>query len=248
MAARMFLVLLLVAVAAQARDYCQFKCYNGQVNFGCNHSGQPAGSCVGFKRMNLGAAEQKFVLDEHNNYRSIVAKGQAKNAAGQNLPAAKNMNELVWDDDLAHLAYLNVLQCKMSHDSCRDTGKYNNTHKKTQNGQNLFNSFTTASYSVEQVLKQGVKSWFDEVKDVQLSEINSFTGGNGKVIGHFTQVAWAKSTRVGCAVVTYKHQQFNSYLMACNYVNGNMLRSSIYEAGSNCAGCGSCTSRGLCQQ
>lgn len=28
-----------------------------------------------------------------------------------------------WDDDLAYLAKLNVLQCKMAHDKCRNTGE-----------------------------------------------------------------------------------------------------------------------------
>lgn len=48
----------------------------------------------------------KLVLNEHNDLRSKVAKGEATNGLGQKLPAAKNMNELV-TGEMKNNIYLN---------------------------------------------------------------------------------------------------------------------------------------------
>ncbi|XP_026476747.1 venom allergen 5-like [Ctenocephalides felis] len=237
---RIFVIFLSLIVAAQANKYyCQYTCNNGKTNLGCDHSQEPDETCVDFKRLRLGAKEQQIILDEHNRLRSLVATGQAKNGKGEKLPPAKNMNHLLWCNEMAYLAYLNVLQCKMRHDECRDT--------YTQNGQNLYNVMSSTNLTIEHVIGTGIEMWFDEIEDVELSEIESFTGGKGKIIGHFTQLVWAKSTYVGCALATYKRGNLNSYLLACNYVNGNMLFESVYDAGKTCAECSSCTDTGLCK-
>lgn len=49
---------------------------------------------------------------------------------------------------------------------------------ETQNGQNLFNAFTTATYNMKDVIKNGVEAWYNEIEYVQLSDIKNFTGSN----------------------------------------------------------------------
>ena len=40
-------------------------------------------------------------MNKHNTLRNLVATGQAKGAGGETLPAATDMMQLTWDDDIA---------------------------------------------------------------------------------------------------------------------------------------------------
>ena len=44
---------------------------------------------------------KKKILDAHNKLRQMVASGQATGLNGEALPAAEDMMELKWDDQLA---------------------------------------------------------------------------------------------------------------------------------------------------
>ena len=81
----------------------------------------------------------------------------------------------------------------------------------------------------------------------------------GVLVGHFTQLAWAQTWRIGCGKITYiskNHLQNNEVtgqqLYICNYgVAGNFIRSEMYQKGDPCSQCPagtSCSSEypGLC--
>lgn len=63
-------------------------------------------------------AMKKALLDVHNKLRNDIATGKIAH-----YDQAANMMKLQWDDALAANAALNVHQCEMKHDNCRDTGK-----------------------------------------------------------------------------------------------------------------------------
>jgi hypothetical protein len=90
--------------------------------------------------------------------------------------------------------------------------------------------------------KNAVAPWYNEVKDFPNSAINPF-----KFIytaGHYTQVVWAKSTRVGCGVAVCKNAQWATQVV-CNYGyhnqnyfrdGGNMQGGKMYSTTvANCA-------------
>lgn len=56
-------------------------------------------------------------------------------------------------------------------------------------GENLFSS----SASSKSAITKGIKAWIDEKKDYRTAQ---FTSGTG----HFTQVVWKATKKVGCAV------------------------------------------------
>lgn len=68
-----------------------------------------------------------------------------------------------------------------------------------------------------------------------------------KMIGHFTQLIWAQSPRVGCGMVHYMDGKFNAYLLACNYVYGNVLKHSVYDSGPSGSACKTEVVNGLCK-
>lgn len=50
------------------------------------------------------------------------------------------------------------------------------------------------------------------------------------MIGHYTQLVWAKSTKIGCGIVKYKELFFNKKYLVCNYgPAGNYMDRPVYE-------------------
>ena len=87
-----------------------------------------------------------------------------------------------------------------------------------------------------------VSSWSSEVKDFIYP-----TGTKGGVIGHYTQVVWAKSTRIGCGVSycarpkdpTFKYET----IVACRYwPGGNYIGWAPYV--NRTENCNTCASMG----
>ena len=82
---------------AQVSDYCSIS---------RNHSLcttlAPTRFCSQVYTRGLSQAEKATVLDEHNRLRSLVAVG------GTDQPAAADMRELQWDEELARLAQVST--------------------------------------------------------------------------------------------------------------------------------------------
>ena len=69
--------------------------------------------------------EQKTqILDEHNKLRQRVARGEETLGFPGPQPGASNMNELVWDDELAVVAQRWTDQCTGGHDVDRNSVNY----------------------------------------------------------------------------------------------------------------------------
>jgi Cysteine-rich secretory protein family len=57
-----------------------------------------------------------------------------------------------------------------------------------------------------------VKDWYGEVRDFTYSGNNQF-----QATGHYTQLVWATSNKVGCGVASCKDSQGRFYNYVCNY-------------------------------
>lgn len=174
--------------------------------------------------------EIALILKLHNDYRHQVATGQTK------LPKAGDMLEMVWDNELAAIAQKRAEQCEFSHDcaNCR----------RVQNfgvGQNIANEFITNSPVIPPSnWPLAVEGWYDEIQYFPPNYISSFVAPTSEpTYGHFTQVAWAKSWRIGCGYVLYKEEpNTHKKLYVCNYgPSGNMVHESMYKIGPPCSAC-----------
>uniref|UniRef100_A0A2D0PC66 U52-Eretoxin-Ek1a_1 n=1 Tax=Eresus cinnaberinus TaxID=175337 RepID=A0A2D0PC66_ERECI len=59
-----------------------------------------------------------------------------------------------------------------------------------------------------------MKSFYDEVSMFQRSYIKPYVFGS---YGHFTQVVWAATWKVGCGYVLYKEGEYYNSFFVCNY-------------------------------
>ena len=67
--------------------------------------------------------------------------------------------------------------------------------------------------------------------------------------GHYTQMVWAKTSKIGCGSISWQEGRFIKQFLVCNYgPSGNFLRAPMYEIGQACSRCpsGTSCSNGLC--
>lgn len=137
--------------------------------------------------------DQQIALDAHNALRAL-----------------HGAPPLVWDDTCAQHALLAVQECvnqgALMHNNCSE---YNE-------GQNLYTASSTGDNSANS--KTAVQSWY--------SELDSYDFGNpgfGMDTGHFTQLVWKGTTKVGMAKVVTEDGGWNTCYIAANYsAAGNM--------------------------
>ncbi|XP_043921772.1 peptidase inhibitor 15 isoform X2 [Protopterus annectens] len=176
------------------------------------------------------------ILDYHNQVRGKV------------FPPASNMEYMVWDENLAKIAEAWAATCIWDHGP---------SYLLRFLGQNL--SVRTGRY---QSILQLVKPWYDEVKDYAFpypQECNPRCPLRcyGPMCTHYTQMVWATSNRIGCAINTCYNMNVwgvvwpRAVYLVCNYSpKGNWIGDAPYKVGVPCSACppsygGSC-SNNLC--
>lgn len=155
-----------------------------------------------------------FFIQRHNDIRRNVN------------PPAEYMPDLVYDDALFRIASDHVNTCEFKHSSSEWRMKkyvdYGGELGNVWIGENI-----AYSYGVDP-LKYAIEGWAGEVKHYNYDKN---IGENGQVVGHYTQIVWAKTTRVGCAhnlCTKPDGQKFD--FVVCNYaIGGNIVGERPYE-------------------
>nr|P35786.1 RecName: Full=Venom allergen 5; AltName: Full=Allergen Ves s V; AltName: Full=Antigen 5; Short=Ag5; AltName: Full=Cysteine-rich venom protein; Short=CRVP; AltName: Allergen=Ves s 5 [Vespula squamosa] len=202
-------------------DYCKIKCLKGGVHTACKYGTSTKPNCGNMvvKSYGVTQAEKQEILKIHNDFRNKVARGLETRGNPGPQPPAKNMNNLVWNNELANIAQIWASQCKYGHDTCKDTTKYNV-------GQNIAVSSSTAA--VYENVGNLVKAWENEVKD--FNPTISWEQNEFKKIGHYTQMVWAKTKEIGCGSIKYVDNNWYTHYLVCNYgPAGNFGNQEVYE-------------------
>ncbi|XP_067094848.1 cysteine-rich venom protein pseudecin [Osmerus mordax] len=162
-------------------------------------------------------AVQMEILDQHNTFRRAVQ------------PTAGDMLKMSWSEEAAASAQAWVDTCSMAHGppSSRMIGDY-------ECGENLFKS--SASYAWTEI----VTAWHSEV----INYLYPNGSINGQPIGHYTQVVWNSSYKVGCGVAICPG---SVYFYGCHYYRaGNFRGVPPYKVGAPCAMCPNACENNLC--
>ncbi|KAH7955506.1 CRISP/Allergen/PR-1 [Rhipicephalus sanguineus] len=198
----------------------------------------PNPACTIYKG-GVDGVQRALILSRHNEHRSQVAQGRLPGFS-----SATDMQELLWDDELALVAQAHADLCTpatgdlLKHDKHEDrfTSKFQNT------GQNL--AWDGQSYPVDGPnWTLAIDEWYTEYKYYPANYVRQFpgVGHTVKPTGHFTQVAWAKTRYIGCGYVYYvvpgaRFPHMRKY--TCNYgPSGNYRRRPVYEEGATCSAC-----------
>eukprot|EP01118_Nematostelium_gracile_P006521 TRINITY_DN2095_c0_g1_i5.p1 TRINITY_DN2095_c0_g1~~TRINITY_DN2095_c0_g1_i5.p1 ORF type:complete len:286 (-),score=65.00 TRINITY_DN2095_c0_g1_i5:40-897(-) len=154
-----------------------------------------------------------------------------------NARAAKGVAALTWDAKLATVAQNYANRCDFDHNPNADTD-YAAQGGSGSVGENL------AAASPTQSVSGGITGWNDELNDW-----NCGSNTCSDVCGHYTQVVWAASTKVGCGKASCTtNSPFGSFnggrweILVCNYnPAGNFGGQRPFPA-ANCNGVATSTS------
>uniref|UniRef100_A0A8C8SCD0 SCP domain-containing protein n=1 Tax=Pelusios castaneus TaxID=367368 RepID=A0A8C8SCD0_9SAUR len=168
-----------------------------------------------------GIHDESFIADcvaAHNRFRSQVN------------PAASNMRHMSWDPDLAKTARAWAKTCQFKHNIyLKIPGKAHPTF--TPVGENIW----TGSLQIFSV-SAALESWYSEFKDYTYR-----TNRCTKVCGHYTQIVWATSYKVGCAVhfcpTVTGFSGSNAAHFICNYGPAGNYPTQPYQTGAACSNC-----------
>merc|ERR1711909_134007 len=121
-----------------------------------------------------------------------------------------------YDNKIANLAqaWANKLLQKMlgeirSGRSPRLQHDPNNRQYRT--GENIYYSTSSRKGNLDMYCKHADSSWYDEIKDYSYQ---SHGTKNGKAIGHFTQMVWKGTEKVGYAVATAQDPRYSRNTIA----------------------------------
>merc|ERR1712176_596945 len=185
---------------------------------------QNVSSC-NVKENRLNDQFKKAMQDAHNRKRITVASGQE---SGQ--PSASNMNALRWDDDASSYATWWAGTCPSGHSPKPRPHGY---------GENIATYIGIAYEDIGQKWLDAVDYWYSEVAQFDPGNIDPFVYDYDA--GHYTQVVWATTTKVGCGYAFYTNDNgANEMKIVCSYSpGGNMVGpgSSMYHEGDACSEC-----------
>ncbi|XP_011800706.1 PREDICTED: peptidase inhibitor 16 isoform X2 [Colobus angolensis palliatus] len=138
-------------------------------------------------------------------------------------PPASDMLHMRWDEELAAFAKAYARQCVWGHN--KDRGR---------RGENLF-AITDQGLDVPLAMEE----WHHEREHYNLS---AATCSPGQMCGHYTQVVWAKTERIGCGSHFCEKlqgvEETNIELLVCNYEPpGNVKGKRPYQEGTPCSQC-----------
>jgi len=200
-------------------------------------------------RCSLSEKDKEHILHRHNLLRNKVAAGKERRGSPGPQPGATDMALMTWDDELAATAQRWADQLNFAHDTSR------NAVDGTRVGQNIQIQCSSKKLKtpINYDWKNEIGQWYDEVKDMPAPNsgesplLTHAVWNRGKVIGHYTQMVWAKTKKVGCGVRTTKKGEsvknwwsssdLSCRLVVCNYkVGGNVMDENVYAAtGKRCA-------------
>ncbi|CAM4682298.1 unnamed protein product [Lepidochelys olivacea] len=137
-------------------------------------------------------------------------------------PPAADMLKMSWAPDLEAFAKAYAAKCIWGHNK-----------ERGRRGENLF--AITDEMDVEMALEQ----WYNEHEHYNLTTSKCTVG---QMCGHYTQVVWANSERVGCGMQFCKTlhgvEDPDLYLLVCNYdPPGNVRGRKPYKEGPPCSKC-----------
>jgi len=153
----------------------------------------------------LTQAEKNAMLQAHNAARCAVN------------PTASKMPAMEWDADVEAVAQRYANTCPTDHNPDRSTW-----YGKGYLGENIAWGYATP---------------VDVVKTAFVGENKDYTFStnkckSGKMCGHYTQVVWADSTKVGCAKPKGTCPEWGDKVYVCNYApGGNIVGSKPYTSG-----------------
>ncbi len=214
--------------------------------YGSDHTmvkycGTSTANCGTVCKRGLDDKAKETILKYHNDVRRKIAKGEEKrgwNVGPEGQPKAANMFELSWDDELAKVAQRWADQCLWEHDKNKKDSRFESV------GQNMASTGLSTNEAVDYI--ELINLWYEQVT---VWSPNFETKPGGYKTGHFRQVIWAATKKIGCGMTTFSKGGVRTAHFICNY--GPQYYSNgveeVYEKGETASKCPNGDNDGLCK-
>ncbi|KAK7873921.1 hypothetical protein R5R35_012935 [Gryllus longicercus] len=230
------LLLLSIFALSQATTKDEY-CHLCSTHTMCQYTGVSSACRAGRWEHGVPADQQGAIVEVHNKLRDQIAQGKETRGSPGPQPPAANMLRMTWDDELAQVAQRWADQCNYQHDACRNVPRF-------YVGQNLYIKiqWPCSSMDSKQYWEEAILAWYNEVAQFDKNSVGSLKGASGT--GHYTQVVWANTNRVGCGFSLFQDGNQCKKYYVCNYgPGGNILTQPVYKAGTARSACPSATAR-----
>ncbi|GMT08374.1 hypothetical protein PENTCL1PPCAC_30548 [Pristionchus entomophagus] len=167
------------------------------------------------------ASEAKDFLAVHNKLRASISAGTYV-AKGRKMPAAKT--------PIQPMVRLYTVDCAIekSAQAVANTCVFAHSQGRQNLGENLYTMWSSNKVSFTGMGKKASDSWEKEFQDFGWSDVKLTPAGFSSGIGHATQMAWAKSTKLGCGMKLCDGDK--KVLVVCQYRDaGNFMNQNIYD-------------------
>ena len=204
-----------------ATNYCNISSCSGRSHVLCDDPGSPSyyflDHCYNTgSQSGVPTDDQKVIVDAHNTIRWWVRNGKNSN---NRLPAAKTLPKVTWHDELAKVAQGYLNRCRSRH-SCLDVPSFSVGHISHRDG-------GTWPHSAKDWKKIIINNWFKIPLQFFQNKNLIYTGSSKTLF----QLIWAKTTKVGCGIMTRDGERGEKYLFYfCAYGPGIVKGEMSYEA------------------
>jgi pathogenesis-related protein 1 len=141
----------------------------------------------------------------------VTAHNQAR-AGTLNPPPSPALPPVSWDAVLADSAFNYLSKCQSADKTLVDHNANREADYRALGGKDYVGENIYATTAKTAVPGDAVTSWMSEAADYDYAT----NSGNA---GHYTQVVWRTSVRIGCAIVNCPQVKFNNTIL-CDYAPG----------------------------
>ncbi|XP_018785803.1 PREDICTED: uncharacterized protein LOC108967044 [Bactrocera latifrons] len=229
---RLCLIVLAITVLGSTKNlFCTLKCLkNGAQHGACiNPNARLSGDCPPTTRMlNMNTnGYKKFLLDQHNQLRNIIAAGRVAK-----LPKANKMGEVFWDRQLGFLSVFSSKLCRLSDPYCYRTGLLPNPGRVAK----IF-QFPNKSEVKPANVKLKIGEWFKEINETANAFENLFSPFAEKVL-NAAHIIQEENNRIGCSMSQWTSKVANeTLLLVCLYATDLKNNSPLYSVGPPASKC-----------
>lgn len=148
-------------------------------------------------------------------------------------PSAADMREVEWDNAIAKISEKIVKKCVFKHS---DPSERTLPGYPQGLGENLFVGMAKYHIKPEYITQK----WDEERKYYNYQDMTCLPG---KMCGHYTQVVWSSTTKIGCAIakcssIDGTFSKIFNLLAVCHYgPPGNWRGMKPYKLGESCSQC-----------
>ncbi|GMT16061.1 hypothetical protein PFISCL1PPCAC_7358 [Pristionchus fissidentatus] len=167
------------------------------------------------------STEAKAFLDAHNKLRNSISSGNYV-AKGRRMPAAKT--------PIPNMVRFQTWDCNIekSAQKVADTCVFAHSQNRQNLGENLYTMWSSNKVSFTGMGTKASNSWENEFQQFGWNDVKLTRAGFSSGIGHATQMAWAKSTKLGCGMKLCDGDK--KVLVVCQYKDaGNYMDQNIYD-------------------